>query len=347
MQDISWWHPTIYRALTAIASFLLAAGAAGAGNKPVLSWQQTNRAALSYPSVAISPNGRFIACGGFATLRLMEARSGKLIAFAHFRPRELYCPLYAMDWSPDSSTLASGDAEGGLRFWDIRRGTAIRNVPNAHRGPVRCVRWSHDGRIVASGGDDGWIRFWDASTAKAVQPVALRLIKPRGIAFTPDGKLLAAAGGDGFVTLWDWRKAAKTKSWKAHTGLIYGFAMSEDGKQLATSKTSIRIWDRATGREVATIKPTDPPFLGLTFAGGGRLLCFGDLKGCVSGWHIDRRQIAFRSPPARQVLSLDSQRRGELLVASGIGATIRVWRLARPATPSQGKGPPSLKEGGP
>jgi WD40 repeat protein len=110
--------------------------------------------------------------------------------------------LRAVAVSPDGRTLAVGDFNTGLLFFDARTYERI-GEPLRVRGGVESLAYSPDGQTLASGGEE-YIRLFDARTRKQL---AAARVSERGpaedaglvtrIAFTKDGsQLVVAVKGD-------------------------------------------------------------------------------------------------------------------------------------------------------
>src|SRR5262249_9118754 len=131
-----------------------------------------------------------------------------------------------------------------------------------HPDEVWCAAISQDGKTLASGGVDDTIRFWDVASGK--EQAALKKVTEYGVnslAFSPDGKTLASGFGGNTIKLWD----VGTHKGTVLLDQISQFAsprvvFSPDGKTLASGGPCIlkvRVWDRATGKQTATLDGHD------------------------------------------------------------------------------------------
>ncbi len=114
-----------------------------------------------------------------------------------------------------------------------------------HAAAVRFVTFSPDGTTLATGSFDNTAKLWDAATGKGRATLrghgephpASEDRRTRGvnaIAYAPDGGTLATAGLDGTVKLWDTATGKELATLKGHTGPVEGVAFSPDGKALAS-----------------------------------------------------------------------------------------------------------------
>ncbi len=118
--------------------------------------------------VAFSPDGKTLASGGVdrsgktgkgkpdGDIKLWEVATGKNIATwpGHHRS------VFAVAFSPDGKTLASGSQDTTVRLWDLRTGKNTATF-QGHTDFVRCVAFSPDGRMLASGSHDKTIKLWE------------------------------------------------------------------------------------------------------------------------------------------------------------------------------------------
>jgi WD40 repeat protein len=67
--------------------------------------------------------------------------------------------VFAVSWSPDGTSIASGDEDGNVYVWKVAdRQTFFKYT--GHQGPVNVVAWSPDGKFIASGSADTTVQLW-------------------------------------------------------------------------------------------------------------------------------------------------------------------------------------------
>src|SRR5262249_23922915 len=134
---------------------------------------------------------------GHDSIRLWETNAFRKIA----ELRGHTAKINSVQFSPDTSVLASGSDDRTIAIWQSSRARQVRLL-RGHTDSVTCIAFSPSQGLLASGsaGHDGTVRLWDWQ--KGVQ---LRAFQTRdrvnAIAFSPDGRLVAA--GNRFLTVWD------------------------------------------------------------------------------------------------------------------------------------------------
>jgi WD40 repeat protein len=73
--------------------------------------------------------------------------------------------VYAVVFSPDGATTASGSHDGTIKLWDIRSRRCVSTMEGGG-GSVNAVVFSPDGRILASGDDYHTVKLWSLKAEK-------------------------------------------------------------------------------------------------------------------------------------------------------------------------------------
>lgn len=132
--------------------------------------------------LAVSPDGKWVACGGMVRDKLNPVYLWKLPDLG---------PL-------DEKKLKAGEFVVGTKL-------AKRVQLDGHIGEVFAVAFSPDGKTLATGGRDKLIRIWDVQTGKlkaslwAVPPTDRDAVPTDWVAFTPDGTHTGTARGRAFL----------------------------------------------------------------------------------------------------------------------------------------------------
>lgn len=116
-----------------------------------------------------------------------------------------------LDASPADGTLASGHADGGVRFWDARAGERAADVPGLHAGTGGVAGVAYDPtngtRLATLGEGDRSVRLVDMRMCTAVgrySHVQFGTAAGAGaLAFSADGRYVLAGSGGGELFAWD------------------------------------------------------------------------------------------------------------------------------------------------
>src|ERR1035438_5529015 len=224
--------------------------------------------------------------------------------------RELGPPLtghtgivFSVAFSSDGKTLASGSADGTVRFWDVASVTGIATLTD-RTGSVLSAAFSPDGKTLATGTYDYIVWLWDLATRR---PVAIRLDRHTGlvdsVAFSPDGKVLATGSSDGTARLWNvatrrqiGTPLAVDNSTAYFSHAVNSVAFSSDGKILATASGdgTVRLWNIATHRQIGNALVGFDLGAGtesVVFSPDGNLLANADIVGMVHVWNVATRKL--------------------------------------------------------
>ncbi|MEO1206537.1 MAG: protein kinase [Pseudomonadota bacterium] len=154
-------------------------------------------------SLAISPDGRYMASGG-------ADRRVKLWNLDTLEPTRTYSRqkdfINTLAFSPDGKTLAAGNLRGDVIVGATRTRRLSRRL-SGHRDSINAVTFSPAGSVMATASDDGTIRLWDIAKRRTVKTLAGHTDKVTALEFTPSGQELLSVGKDGALRVWSMQAA--------------------------------------------------------------------------------------------------------------------------------------------
>lgn len=175
----------------------------------------------------------------------------------------------------------------------------------------------------------GIIRVWHASSGKPLYDFSGEFGRVGRVAISPGGKTLATSGSWGYkkqleLILWDVGTGTRNMLLNGHANPIRCLAFSGDGTLLASGgRVAVKIWDVASGRELATFKPFETLVAGFHFnAVNNRLLLVsrrGDVEiREVGTWKKLRSHQLADHGAEHFALATAISANGELLAVAGL-----------------------------
>lgn len=246
-------------------------------------------------------------------------------------------------FSPDSPVLATADADGAARLWDVGTRSQIGRPIKVSGAQVLCVAFSPDGKILATADSDGTARLWDVATRRQIGVITVSHDRVLGVTFSPDGKLLATAGEGGSARLWDVATghqvgAAMTpgpdsSSQPRPFSWVTAVTFSPNGKILATdTEFKAQLWDvatqRQTGKPIGTVGANDGVFR-LAFSPDSRILATVG-NPTIRLWNVATHQRigTAMSAGATAAYGVAFSPSGKILVTTDTSGVIRLWDVA-------------------
>jgi WD40 repeat protein/serine/threonine protein kinase len=318
-------------------------------------------------SLAFSPDGEMLATGGGdGTIRLWDVTAMEVRALL----RGHTAAVKAVAFAPDGRCLVSGGEDGTLKVWDVPHGPdpdtlghksklsslafsddgktlavadtsdqtvklwdlASRKVTalEGHTAHLWHLAFAPGGRTLASTSQDGTVRFWDVAGKKQLGEFRLPdRDDPGSVAFSPDGKLLAAGcWGSHSVRVWD--RASGKQVAQLNPGYGYRVQFSPDGTLLAAaSDNTVQLWDVATWQNAGALSGHTAGILSFAFAPDGQTLAVGTADGTLCVWDLaQKRKIASNRGHTSNVEFVAFSPDGGRLATCGADGTVRLWDVA-------------------
>jgi WD40 repeat protein len=206
-------------------------------------------------SVALSPNGRWLAAAGIRGAMVWDMASGESVMT--WAEHDYPCRVW---FSPDSRRVALGCADGFL-VWDItaKQETYRFGFPREAGQWCASAVFSPDGQRVAAGAAGGSVTICDLASGRQLLTLTCPFML-QAWAYSPDGRRLAAACSPtqedtDAIRIFDVRTGKELLTLGGDEG-VTTVAYSPDGLRLVSANRdgTVRLWDAQTGQELLTIR---------------------------------------------------------------------------------------------
>ena len=300
-------------------------------------------------SLAISPNGRWLASGSVNNAWATMDEVVILWDLSEAAPQGhqlagLTDDVNDVTFSSDGRLVAACSTDGGIMLWNVETQHPI-SEPFYHSSseqsasvalPQIKIALSPDQQTLASGGADGEIILWDLTTGKPQrEPLPARAGAINDLEFSRDGHTLVSANDDGAVILWAidvqlgeslpkldqriwslaFNPAAITKP-----QLISG---SEDG--------TIIFWDITSGQSVGQyIKGHSEHVNSVAVSPLGGILATGSDDRTIRLWDVSTGELLTKPLIGHtdSVLNVTFSPNGQILASTSRDETIILWDMS-------------------
>ncbi len=312
-----------------------------AAKNTTLAWQTLPPGMNPIYAAAVTPDGRYVACGRSNQIFVYNVATGELVTRLT-DPALLSGELYknrgvahldlvnSLAFSPDGQTLASGGFRE-TKLW--RRADNVKVAEVAAGGPpVRSLAVSADGKIAATGDAAGAIKLWDLATLKDPKVLSGHAAPVTGVALL-EGKLVSISE-DKTLRLWnaaDGAELAKIETPAAGTSLVVlpaGQVASGHADNL------IRRWTlpaEAGGAITAAgeIAGHAGPVAGLAVLAGEKpQLVSGSADGTLRIWNLDDDKQVREIAHGAAVTAVAARPDGKQIASAGADNQIKLWNAA-------------------
>lgn len=310
-------------------------------------------------SVAVSPDGRFLASGSQrdSIVKLWDAKSGVLIRnFIGHRGK-----VMALVFSADGKGLFSAGSDGTIRLWDLATGQLVTYRDAKEWIQALCLR--SDNQII-SAGNHGVIKVWNfqdrSEQAQKQEPLIVPMDAKKGLpvfalALSQDGRYLASGWKDGKAILWDLDEGKKVREFVVSDQdgeFVHALALGPGSFPSSLIAGTSKEWHNETkGKgsgstpyllcwDLSSDKTDDGPrrlngheddIYDLTLTRDGRYLISGSGDGTIGLWDLHSEkaepQFKFKGGNTRPIACVKLSADEKYLYSGSYGAAVRKWSL--------------------
>ena len=294
----------------------------GSEDETVILWNTQNGAKQAtlkdheawITTVALSIDGEIAASGDTnKIIKTWDVATGRERATLRGHKNTINALTFAPEGTPlYSKCLASGSADGTIRFWNPDTGQELATFTAGHTEWVKAVAFTENDTTLVSAALNGTVEVWDLKTRQELTTFTEGLNDwTDAVAFSPDGTYFISRGASGTSAFnaYGWGSSgrplqrARPQLWKLAIGEeLPGpwqdgddardpFVFSPDSKILATrGPRDVRAWDLNTGVQIFGFNTITPFPKKLMFSPNGTLLAVYGIHGTLQIWDVNARR---------------------------------------------------------
>ncbi|KAG2359149.1 WD40-repeat-containing domain protein [Suillus spraguei] len=246
--------------------------------------------------LALSPNGKIIACGREDGSIQRWTTDGKMIECVWAGHGER---VWSLSWSPSGKQLANGSEDGTILIRKASSGKVKVDPIQTEQENVRSLAYSPSGKKIASGGSNKTICIWNKKTGKrAVGPIEDQLGFPvTSLVWSSDSRKLYSAS-DKFARVFK-SKSGELLHRFEHDRALYAVALSPTQNVLACVGTDgiAQLWDTETNQPLGLPLHEDHTNLFcVSFSRDGKYMVYGGDYGKLILWMVKDIVPQIRAP---------------------------------------------------
>ncbi len=189
-----------------------------------------------------------------AYMKLIKLRTGETVTF-----KRQSSQVNSIALNSDGQTLASGNSDGTIKFWDLTK-EGLKSFIVSDVRAVNCVVYSPDGKLLISGGARSISNFvsyplevWENESGKLLKTLNGHEADVISLSVSSDGKKLASVDLRRTLKLWDLSSGQLLRTFSISSSpIIKEIAFKNNDVYLVTVDVTdaIKIWDISTGNQL-------------------------------------------------------------------------------------------------
>jgi hypothetical protein len=234
-------------------------------------------------------------------------------------------------WIREGATFDGEDKSTPIRDLVLPLASSVARYPVP--APIASLAYRPDGQVIAASGYHE-INFWDPNTGKLLTRLATKSERIQSLSWNGDGSLLLYAGGTPsrlgeVVLINEADRRIERVLWQGND-LALSAVFRPNAPQVAAGGTDriFRIWEIATGKEIAAVENHADWILSLAYTPDGTKLLSASRDRSVKVWDQEKQEpmVTF-TKHTDAAGSVTSSPDNLLACSAGSDKILRIWKI--------------------
>jgi len=248
--------------------------------------------------LASASDGKYVAVASSIGIFIFDAQSLKLEK--HIDTRSW---VTALEFSPDSQTLATGDRDGLIQTWSTATWEESRAPYSGHTKAILDLAFSPDGTKLASVALDNTLLEWKVDSTDSQKPLRVEMLGgATAVAYSADSTRIVTGGNDLLINIWDAANLSFLQK-KDFSSRIVDIANIKGSNLFVVggNDQKVALLDISGEISVTAVGNLQYPLTSVAASLNGDLIAAGDINGGIAVWDITSEKFTERLKPKSYV----------------------------------------------
>lgn len=240
-----------------------------------------------------------------------------------------FSAVLSVAFSLDGKLLATGDANGEIRLWQVVNGQQLL-LYQGHTNKVWSVAFSANGKTLVSASEDQTLKIWDVESGECLKTLLGHTDKIWSVGFNRQGNRIASASDDQTLKIWDVDSGECLKILEGHINGVRSVAFSPDSTTLVSGSKdqTLKIWDVDTGECRKTLLGHTDRIWSVAFSPQGDAIASASDDKTAKIWDVHSGEcLQTLKGHTNWVWSVDYSPQGDIVVTASDDQTVKLWNV--------------------
>ncbi len=235
-----------------------------------------------------APDGKYVAAASSIGIFIFDAANLQLEK--HIDTRSW---ITALEFSPDSQTLVTGDRDGLIQTWSTDTWAESGTPYSGHTKAILDLAISPDGTKLASIALDDTLLEWALNSTEGQKPLRAELIGgATAVAYSADSTRIVTGGNDLLINIWDAGNLTFLRK-KDFSAKIVDIASLKKPNLfvIGGNDQKVALLDISGETSLRPVGNLQYPLTSVAASPSGNLIAAGDIQGGIVVWDIASEKI--------------------------------------------------------
>ncbi|HMZ06268.1 MAG TPA: protein kinase [Anaerolineales bacterium] len=237
--------------------------------------------------LATAPNGGKVAVAASIGIFIFDAQTLEMERYIDTRSW-----ITAIDFSPDSQLLASGDRDGLIQIWNTETWEEAASPLSGHTKTIVDLAFSSDGAKLASISEDNLLIQWNVNATGGQEFISAEVVGGlSAVEFSSASNHLITGGNDFQISIWDTNNLTLLQT-IAFSSRIVDMASAEETDLLIIggNDQKVAILDAANPTGLTSVGSLQYPLTGVAVSPDGKVIAASDTHGEITAWQKNTKE---------------------------------------------------------